>query len=75
MVIVVERTLLQPATGAGGIMVILHVMDVVEMEKQIVMVVVPQEKLDATDVVEAARRWNRSMLNDVVKIVHCSIRD
>ncbi len=44
MVIVVERTLLQPATGAGGIMVILHVMDVVEMEKKIVMVVVPQEK-------------------------------
>lgn len=75
MVIVVERTLLQPATGDGGIMVILHVMDVVEMEKKIVMVVVPQEKLDATDVVEAARRRSRSMLNDVVKIVHCSIRD
>ena len=48
---------------------------VVEMEKKIVMVVVPQEKLDATDVVEAARRRSRSMLNDVVKIVHCSIRD
>ena len=70
-----ERTLLQPATGAGGIMVIRHVMDVVEMEKKIVIVVVPQEKLDATDVVEAARRWSRSMLNDVAKIVHCSIRD
>ena len=42
MVIVVERTLLQPATGAGGIMVIRHVMDAVEMEKKIVMVVMPQ---------------------------------
>ena len=75
MVIVVEQTLLQPATGAGGIMVIRHVMDAVEMEKKIVIVVVPQEKLDASDVVEAARRRSRSMLNDVVKIVHCSIRD
>jgi len=75
VVIVMERTLLQPATGAGGIMVIRHVMDAVEMEKKIVIVVVPQEKLDASDVVEAARRRNRSMLNDVVKIVHYSIRD
>ena len=56
-------------------MVIRHVMDAVEMEKKIVIVVVPQEKLDASDVVEAARRRNRSMLNDVVKIVHYSIRD
>ena len=68
MVIVVERTLLQPATGAGGIMVILHVMDVVEMEKQIVMVVMPQEKLDATDVVEAARRWSRSSMSKLQAI-------